>query len=194
MYRDLKPENVLIQESGYLKLSDFGFIKEVKNGERTYTLCGTPEYLAPEIILNKGHEKAVDWYTLGIFLYELLTGNPPFMHKDPYEIFKMILYQKLKFPPSMPDDAKSLIRHLTDHDLSKRYGNLKHGSEDVKQHRFYDGIDFFGVLSQAVVAEYVPFEGHKKMWMRAEGVRAEEVLENEGVEEVGEVDPFKGWF
>lgn len=91
IYRDLKPENVLIHTSGYLKLSDFGFIKHLKPGERTYTLCGTPEYLAPEIILNKGHGKAVDWYTLGIFIYELMVGRCPFMHEDPYEIFKMIV-------------------------------------------------------------------------------------------------------
>src|SRR5450830_860959 len=69
VYRDLKPENVLVHTSGYLKLSDFGFLKTVKPGERTYTICGTPEYLAPEIILNKGHGQAVDWYCLGIFIY-----------------------------------------------------------------------------------------------------------------------------
>jgi serine/threonine protein kinase len=74
-----------------LKLSDFGFIKELKPGERTYTLCGTPEYLAPEILMNKGHGKAVDWYCLGIFIYELMVGRCPFMHEDPYEIFKLIL-------------------------------------------------------------------------------------------------------
>lgn len=81
----------MINKDGYLKLSDFGFIKMVKPGERTYTLCGTPEYLAPEIILNKGHGKAVDWYTLGIFIYEMMCGRCPFIHEDPYEIFKMIL-------------------------------------------------------------------------------------------------------
>ena len=74
IYRDLKPENVLIHQSGYLKLSDFGFIKRVGDNERTYTICGTPEYLAPEIIMNKGHGKPVDWYTLGIFIYEMLVG------------------------------------------------------------------------------------------------------------------------
>jgi serine/threonine protein kinase len=91
VYRDLKPENVLIQRNGYLKLTDFGFIKLLKPGERTFTLCGTPEYLAPEILLNKGHGKAVDWYTLGIFLYELLVGIPPFIHDDTMKLFEMIL-------------------------------------------------------------------------------------------------------
>lgn len=98
VYRDLKPENVLIQKSGFLKLSDFGFIKHLKPGERTYTLCGTPEYLAPEILMNKGHSKAVDWYCLGVFIYELMVGRCPFMNDDPYEIFKMILTDKIRFP------------------------------------------------------------------------------------------------
>ena len=87
VYRDLKPENVLFQDNGYVKLADFGFVKEVKPHERTYTFCGTPEYIAPEIILNKGYNQAVDWYALGIFLYELMYGRPPFMSNDPYEIF-----------------------------------------------------------------------------------------------------------
>lgn len=87
VYRDLKPENVLVQRNGYLKLTDFGFIKSVKPGDRTYTLCGTPEYLAPEILLNKGHGKAVDYWCLGIFMYELLVGQCPFVGDDPYDIF-----------------------------------------------------------------------------------------------------------
>ena len=84
IYRDLKPENVLMQESGYLKLADFGFIKKLYKWERTYTFCGTPEYMAPEIIANKGYSQAVDWYALGVFLYELMVGRPPFMANDPY--------------------------------------------------------------------------------------------------------------
>ena len=85
VYRDLKPENILINKNGYLKLTDFGFAKQLEN-EKTYTLCGTPEYLAPEIILNKGHGKAVDWWTLGILLYEMLEGIDPFSDDDPMKI------------------------------------------------------------------------------------------------------------
>ncbi len=154
--------------SGYLKLSDFGFIKCLKPGERTYTLCGTPEYLAPEIILNKGHGKAVDWYTLGVFIYEMMVGRCPFMHEDPYEIFKMIISQKIRFPRDFDKRAKSIIRHLTDHDLSKRYGNLRHGSDDVKNHRFFNEINFYSIITMATKPPHVQSENSvkRKLWMK----------------------------
>ena len=96
IYRDLKPENILIDEEGYLKLTDFGFAKYCQT--RTYTLCGTPEYLAPEVLLNKGHGKPVDWWTMGILTYEMLAGIDPFNDDDPMAIYQKILKGKIKFP------------------------------------------------------------------------------------------------
>ena len=78
IYRDLKPENILMASNGYIKLTDFGFIKNVPSNKRTFTICGTPEYLAPEVLQQKGHNKAVDYYTLGVLIYELTVGRPPF--------------------------------------------------------------------------------------------------------------------
>lgn len=200
VYRDLKPENVLVHPSGYLKLSDFGFIKSLKPGERTYTLCGTPEYLAPEIILNKGHGKAVDWYTLGMFIYELMVGRCPFMHDDPYEIFKMIVSQKIRFPKNFDKKAKSIIRHLTDHDLSKRYGNLKHGADDVKNHRFFNEIDFYKLVTMAIKPIYIPAEDSmkKKLRMRQPGTYYKMIEENRDETHSpglsASEDPFREWF
>lgn len=87
IYRDLKPENILISPTGFIKLADFGFLKTIPKGQKTFTFCGTPEYIAPEIILNLGYAQAVDWYAAGIMLYEMMVGRPPFMSNDPMDLF-----------------------------------------------------------------------------------------------------------
>ena len=156
IFRDLKPENVLVNQNGYIKLADFGFIKKVLKSERTYTFCGTPEYIAPEIIQNKGYSQPVDWYALGIMLYELLYGRPPHMANDPYEIFQMVLKDKLKFPRDFDKNAKNLIKKLCEHDLSMRYGNLIDGVKDIKEHKFFKGIDWDALLGLRLQAAHIP--------------------------------------
>ena len=155
IYRDLKPENILINKNGYLKLTDFGFAKYLNN-EKTYTLCGTPEYLAPEIILNKGHGKPVDWWTMGILLYEMLVGIDPFSDDDPMQIYQKIIKGKINFPKDFDKNAKSLIKHLLTADTTKRYGCLKNGVKDILNHRLFIGYDWKNFVFLKMEPPYIP--------------------------------------
>ena len=155
IYRDLKPENILITKSGYLKLTDFGFAKYLDN-DKTYTLCGTPEYLAPEIILNKGHGKPVDWWTMGILLYEMLIGIDPFSDDDPMAIYQKIVKGKIHFPKDIDKNAKSLIKHLLNGDTTKRFGCLKNGVKDIATHRFFDKFNWRNFVYRKMAPPYIP--------------------------------------
>ena len=200
IYRDLKPENVLVQSNGYVKLTDFGFVKRLKAWDRTYTLCGTPEYIAPEVILNVGHGRAADWYTLGIFIYELMMGRPPFMHQDTYEVFKMTLREQIPFERDFSSDAKSLIRHLCDHDLSKRYGNLVNGSVDIRNHRFFKTIDWAKLKTQQFIPPYTPRQKPEELreLQKAKGMALGSIPESKDDVEAPEIsktnDLFREWF
>lgn len=152
LYRDLKPENLLLDHEGHLKVCDFGFAKTVEPGTNTWTLCGTPEYLAPEIILNKGHGKAVDWWALGILIYEMLAGYPPFYADDRMQLYQAILAGKLEFPRHMKKEARDLISRLLTSDLSRRIGNLKAGAKDIRNHPWFKGFDWEALLNRTIPA------------------------------------------
>jgi len=154
VYRDLKPENILINADGYVKLTDFGFAKVIEH--RTYTLCGTPEYIAPEVLLNKGHGKPVDWWTLGILIFEMIVGYPPFVDEDPMGIYQKILSGKIVFPKLFDKNAKTLVKKLLTADLGKRYGNLKAGVDDIKMHKWFREISWADLLEKRLPAPFKP--------------------------------------
>ena len=157
VYRDLKPENVLIDEKGYLRLADFGLSKKLKNDELTNSFCGTPEYLAPEIVIQKGHDKNVDWWSLGIILYEMLFGVPPFYLKDLDKMYELIKTSQPKFLRQYPisKDAKDIIMKLLEKDPKKRLG-YNNGLEDIKKHPFFKDLDFDLLLQKKLEAPYIP--------------------------------------
>ena len=154
IYRDLRPENFLFDHKGFLRLIDFGFAKVCEG--KTYTICGIPEYLAPEILLNKGYGKEVDWWAFGCLVYEFLVGISPFYEKDPIVIFKRILKRDIKFPSNFPSSAKSLIKHCLEKNIGIRYGCLTRGINEIKEHRFFKEVDWNSLSKQKGKQIYTP--------------------------------------
>lgn len=154
VHRDVKPENILINESGYIKLGDFGFSKILKH--RAWTLCGTPEYIAPEIILSRGYSYSVDWWAFGVLVYEMSAGYPPFYSTDPIQLYEKILAGQFKTPASITRNCRSLIKRLLEVDPSKRFGSLKSGVYDIKSHKWFQEINWHDILQQKTEPPFVP--------------------------------------
>jgi CRP-like cAMP-binding protein/tRNA A-37 threonylcarbamoyl transferase component Bud32 len=157
-YRDLKPENILIDGKGYCVLVDLGFAKVVS--DKTYTLCGTPEYLAPEIILSKGHDKGVDYWAFGVLIYEMLVGRSPFYSygTDQVSLFKRIVQVKYSFPPGgmVSEPAQDLIQRLVVRRQANRFGCLARGDMDIRDHYWFNVIDVDKLLLKHIPAPWVP--------------------------------------
>ncbi|ERN04221.1 hypothetical protein AMTRI_Chr08g168380 [Amborella trichopoda] len=142
MHRDLKPENILLDEDGHVMLTDFGLAKQFEENTRSNSLCGTVEYMSPEIIFGKGHDKAADWWSVGILLYEMLTGKPPFMSGNREKIQQKIIKDKIKLPRFLTSEAHSLLKGLLQKDVSKRLGSGPGGSNKIKGHKWFRTINW----------------------------------------------------
>lgn len=157
VYRDLKPENLLIDDEGYIRVVDFGFSKKITT--RSFTLCGTPEYLAPELVLGKGHNRAVDIWALGVLIYEMIAGTSPFadhVNGDHMVICKKIVRNKVEYPRRFGEKAKDLVSRLLVREPHLRIGCLSGGHQDIKDHPWMKPMDFNALMRKRIKAPWVP--------------------------------------
>jgi protein-serine/threonine kinase len=151
IYRDLKPENILLDAEGHIKVTDFGLAKA---STKTFSFCGTPEYLAPEVIKKKGHGKEVDWWSLGCLIYEMLAGYPPYQNKVRKELFGMIVTTQPIIPSHFSPKAQDIVAQLLMHEPKQRLGFTS--SEEVKKHPFFADIDWNALLARKLVPPIKP--------------------------------------
>ena len=174
VHRDLKPENVLLDSHGHVKVTDFGLAKgNMSDAEhhRTNSFIGTMEYMAPEIIQGSGHGKAVDWWSTGILLYEMLCGMPPFRAKSKNALQKLIVSGKLKLPTYLSTEAQNILKGLLQKDATKRLGYGEQGSQAVMKHPFFKGIDWKKLNQRDIASPFQPklehhmsVENFDKIW------------------------------
>ncbi|KAF7816574.1 serine/threonine-protein kinase AtPK2/AtPK19-like [Senna tora] len=153
MHRDLKPENILLDAHGHVVLTDFGLAKQFNESTRSNSLCGTLEYMAPEIVFGKGHDKVADWWSVGILLFEMLTGKPPFISGNRQKIQQKIIKDKIRLPAFLSSEAHSLLKGK---EASKRLGCGPSGSEMIKNHKWFKSINWKKLEAREVRPSFVP--------------------------------------
>ncbi|PIN05703.1 Ribosomal protein S6 kinase [Handroanthus impetiginosus] len=156
VHRDLKPENILMDADGHVMLTDFGLAKEIEESGRSNSLCGTTEYMAPEILLSKGHNKNADWWSIGVLLYEMLSGQPPFTHPNRKKLQEKIINEKLKLPPRLTSEAHSLLKGLLQKDPLKRLGSGPKGAEEIKSHKWFRMVNWKKLEARELKPKFKP--------------------------------------
>ncbi|XP_068186788.1 ribosomal protein S6 kinase beta-1-like isoform X4 [Antennarius striatus] len=160
IYRDLKPENIMLNNNGHVKLTDFGLCKEsIHDGTVTHTFCGTIEYMAPEILMRSGHNRAVDWWSLGALMYDMLTGAPPFTGENRKKTIDKILKCKLSLPPYLTQEARDLLKKLLKRNASLRLGAGPGDAAEVQAHLFFRHTNWDDLLARKVEPPFKPFLG-----------------------------------
>ncbi|XP_038946563.1 RAC-gamma serine/threonine-protein kinase isoform X7 [Rattus norvegicus] len=149
VYRDLKLENLMLDKDGHIKITDFGLCKEgITDAATMKTFCGTPEYLAPEVLEDNDYGRAVDWWGLGVVMYEMMCGRLPFYNQDHEKLFELILMEDIKFPRTLSSDAKSLLSGLLIKDPNKRLGGGPDDAKEIMRHSFFSGVNWQDVYDK----------------------------------------------
>uniref|UniRef100_A0A665VEH0 protein kinase C n=1 Tax=Echeneis naucrates TaxID=173247 RepID=A0A665VEH0_ECHNA len=163
VYRDLKLDNLLLDTDGYVKIADFGLCKEgMGYGDRTSTFCGTPEFLAPEVLTDTSYTRAVDWWGLGVLIYEMLVGESPFPGDDEEEVFDSIVNDEVRYPRFLSTEAIGIMRRLLRRNPERRLGSGEKDAEEVKKQPFFRNVDWEALLQRKVPPPFVPCIGGKE--------------------------------
>ncbi|CAB4036733.1 serine threonine- kinase N2-like isoform X3 [Paramuricea clavata] len=161
VYRDLKLDNLLLDAEGYVKIADFGLCKEgMGYGARTGTFCGTPEFLAPEVLTETSYTRSVDWWGLGVLIFEMLVGESPFPGDDEEEVFDSIVNDEVRYPKFLSTEAVTIMRRLLRRNPDRRLGAGENDAEDVKKHPFFRDVRWKDLLSRKVKPPFVPTLKH----------------------------------
>uniref|UniRef100_A0A669DQ86 protein kinase C n=1 Tax=Oreochromis niloticus TaxID=8128 RepID=A0A669DQ86_ORENI len=163
VYRDLKLDNLLLDTDGYVKIADFGLCKEGMGfGDRTSTFCGTPEFLAPEVLTDTSYTRAVDWWGLGVLIYEMLVGESPFPGDDEEEVFDSIVNDEVRYPRFLSTEAIGIMRRLLRRNPERRLGSGEKDAEEVKKQPFFKSMDWEALLQKKLPPPFVPSIGGKE--------------------------------